>query len=241
MATKKTRKGAGHPAKRSRSRSGHPEHRGKIAIKVGDYEIYAAGTRDLRPEDYEGFDLVIPLEPDFRCFLGQEVNIMWCPWRDMSEPPKGFEDMLPERVIPALSAGKKILVYCIGSHGRTGTFIASLIALLEPETPDPIAAVRERHCAKSVETLSQADFVFWLRDEDLPEMYADEFTRTHRPGAFQQIIASHGSGSAGSASGGSNDDDAAYLRRLADMDGGECSLNVTAITDDAADLPDGQG
>ena len=68
------------------------------------------------------------------------------------------------------------MVYCMGSHGRTGTFIASLIALLESkeQTPDPIAAVRERHCSKSVETIGQARAIFALRGEKLPKKYDDE-------------------------------------------------------------------
>lgn len=157
----------------------HPAHRGR-AVRVGPYKIYAGGTRYLQPEDLERFDLIIPLEPKIPTRLGhrQHVEILGCPWPDYGPPPEGFEEFLWNEVIPELKRGKRILVYCIGSHGRTGTFLASLIALLEsPErTPDPIAAVRRRHCDHAVETLKQARYIFALRGEELPEEYEIEFT-----------------------------------------------------------------
>jgi len=95
----------------------------------------------------------------------------------MSAPPEGFEGFLREQVIPALEAGRRLLAYCIGSHGRTGSFLASLIAILEPSTADPIVAVRARHCHKSVETRQQAEAIFALRGEVLPACYGQEFYR----------------------------------------------------------------
>ena len=86
-------------------------------------------------------------------------------------------------VIDELERGQKILTFCVGSHGRTGTFLASLIAVLETaeETPDPIEAVRLRHCHHAVETLAQAEGVFALRGESLPERYVTAFTKKAVP------------------------------------------------------------
>ena len=50
------------------------------------------------------------------------------------------------------------------------------VAIMEPETADPIAAVRERHCHKCVESRAQATAIFALRGEALPEKYDKEFT-----------------------------------------------------------------
>lgn len=154
----------------------HPPHRGS-PVKVGRFTIYAAGTRYLKPQDCEKVDIVVPLQSEIIASLGRRVDVLACPWPDMSPPPEGFKDFLHESVIPLLEAGKRIMVYCIGSHGRTGTFIASLIAILEHSgiTPDPIAAARERHCIKAVETFEQADYVFALRGEHLPDQYLAEF------------------------------------------------------------------
>lgn len=149
-------------------------HRGE-PVNVGPYQILAGGTRYLQPEDLDRADIVIPLGEGIPARLGQRVQVLACPWGDMQPPPAGFEQLIRMQVIPELAAGKKILVYCIGSHGRTGTFLASLISVLEPETKDPIAAVRNRHCYKAVESREQAEFVFRLRGAELPEKYQREF------------------------------------------------------------------
>jgi hypothetical protein len=53
-----------------------------------------------------------------------------------------------------------------------------MIAVLEPNTEDPIAAIRERHCKEAIETLEQAKAIFRLRGEPLPERYEKEFARS---------------------------------------------------------------
>jgi protein-tyrosine phosphatase len=59
------------------------------------------------------------------------------------------------------------VIFCTASHGRTGTVIAGLIAMLEPETDDPIEAVRKRHCGQAVETREQALWVRNLHEQEL--------------------------------------------------------------------------
>lgn len=144
---------------------------------MGMFEVMAGGTRYLQPADLDAADIVVPLENRVPAALGQTVMVLTCTWPDFGPPPDRFEAFLRNRVIPLLWEGRRLLVYCIGSHGRTGTFLASLIALLESseETPDPIAAARARHCHKAVETLAQAESVFALRGQPLPEKYRREF------------------------------------------------------------------
>jgi hypothetical protein len=152
-------------------------HRGQ-AVKAGPYEILAGGTRYLQSEDFGGVDLVIPLTNDLSCLaFGGQYQVLPALMRDFGGVPEGWSEFLEQRVIPELEAGRRLLAYCIGSHGRTGTFLASLIALLESaeETPDPIEAARERHCSHAVETLMQAEAIFALRGQKLPARYRREF------------------------------------------------------------------
>lgn len=171
----------------------HPAHRGG-PVRVGRYTIYAGGTRYLQPEDLDRADVIIPLESQIPARVGQCLTVLACPWRDFGPPPDGFEQFLRGKVIPLLAQGKRLLAYCIGSHGRTGTFLASLIALLETskETPDPIEAARVRHCYKAVETLAQAEAVFALRGQTLPEKYRYEFAS--RPTAAETGLGGFGHG-----------------------------------------------
>jgi protein-tyrosine phosphatase len=135
------------------------DHRGLKPIRVGPYEVYAGGM--LYNMDYGRFDVLVSLDHQFHFRGGQLLLPLLIP--DFQPPGPDSASFLREQVIPALEAGKKVLIFCLGSHGRTGTIIAGLIALLEPETEDPIAAVRERHCEKAVETRAQAAWVRELR------------------------------------------------------------------------------
>lgn len=155
----------------------HPPHHG-APVRVGPYTILAGGTRDLLPDDLEKADELIALTEQLpKLHFGQTLTTMHAPLKDFGGVPGNWKDFLLQKVIPLLSTGKQVLVYCVGSHGRTGTLLASLIALLEADTDDPIQAVRDRHCRSAVETLEQAEGIFQLRDKAVPQRYIDEFTR----------------------------------------------------------------
>jgi hypothetical protein len=124
-----------------------------------------------------GVDVVIPLTEGLPKGIpvGQEIRLLIGHLVDYGGVPDNWGAFLRQQVIPLLETGKKVLAYCVGSHGRTGTFLASLIALLEPDINDPIAAARERHCHHAVESLAQATAIFALKGRQLPEKYAQEF------------------------------------------------------------------
>jgi len=144
-------------------------------VKVGKYQIFAGGSLYLNSKDIKKFDLLIPLARFVPVKIGQRTQVLGCPWIDLKRPPKGFREFLIQHVIPELDKGTRILVYCEGGHGRTGTFLAALIALLESDVHDPIAEVRNRYCQNAVETLEQAEAIFALREEELPKKYVEEF------------------------------------------------------------------
>ena len=145
-------------------------HRGTEPVPVGPYEIFAGGTQYrllMNEEMRRRYDLVISLtalsEKTERWFAESFGEQFWyMPLKDFGGVPPDWREFVA-RVAGELAAEKRILVFCIGSHGRTGTLIASLIALLESGTTDPIAAVRARHCPHAVETAAQADAVLALR------------------------------------------------------------------------------
>jgi protein-tyrosine phosphatase len=144
---------------------------------VGDYTILVGGTQYLRPEDFRQADLLVPLTDRAGPLeFGQRYQVLAGCLQDYGGVPEYWREFLGQ-VIEELKSGKRILAFCVGSHGRTGTFLASLVALLESEeeTPDPIAAARERHCHHAVETRAQAEAIFALRGKSLPEEYEQEF------------------------------------------------------------------
>lgn len=151
-------------------------HRGE-PVQVGPYTILAGGTRDFQLGDMEKAELLVPLHHGFAPLaFGKRYQILAAPLKDFGGVPDNWAEFL-KALISELESGKRVLAFCVGSHGRTGTLIASLIALLEPETRDPIAAARERHCTFAVETIQQAEGIFKLRDQTVPRKYVREFTR----------------------------------------------------------------
>ena len=165
------------------SASPHSAHRGN-PVRVGPYTVLAGGTSYLQPEDLSQADILVPLTDRIPVGeFGSFYEILAAPMRDFGGVPPGWETFLKEEVVPLLVGGEKILAFCVGGHGRTGTFLASLIALIETseETPDPIEAVRARHCRQAVETRAQAEAIFALRGEPLPEKYQREFAPRQAP------------------------------------------------------------
>ncbi|MBF0093890.1 MAG: hypothetical protein HQL33_07325 [Alphaproteobacteria bacterium] len=160
----------------------HPPHRGAL-VRVGDFSIGAAGTRFLKPEDLDDFDVqvVLAMEHPVPWRFGAHYNLLVAPLPDYGGVPPEWPALV-KTVIADLRAGRRVLAFCRESHGRTGCLLASLIAVLESaeETPDPILAVRERHCPSAVETVDQAIAIFDLRGRALPELYIDEFERKRR-------------------------------------------------------------
>ncbi len=150
-------------------------HRGE-EVQVGPFKICVGGTQYFSADDLVGYDLIVPLTGNTPWKFGTIYNVLALPLVDFGGVPSNWRDGL-EAVIRELSKKKRVLAFCIGSHGRTGCFLGSLIALLETQnvTPDPIEAVRERHCQKAVETRSQAEAIFALRGKKLPRYYMEEF------------------------------------------------------------------
>ena len=75
-----------------------------------------------------------------------------------------FEEV--DEMIKFIDSCKKVVVSCIGGHGRTGTILAIWCGL--NGVSNPIEYVREHYSNKAVETKEQEDFVIkYLRWKDV--------------------------------------------------------------------------
>ena len=81
-------------------------------------------------------------------------------WPDMGTPPvrPGFWRALYEQ---AKQRGVgRVLLYCTGGHGRTGTALAAtLIEVCDYTAEDAVAYVRKAHCTSAVETEGQLRYL----------------------------------------------------------------------------------
>ncbi len=148
-------------------------HRGE-PVRVGKFTIFLGGSRDLEAHDLHGYDCIIALTEDLPSLPRLPVTVWNYSLEDYGGVPKDWKKFLG-LVIQRLNKEEKLLAFCHGSHGRTGTFLASLIALVEPGVQDPVKEARRRHCKKSVESEEQVKAIFALRGEKIPKKYKKEF------------------------------------------------------------------
>ena len=160
----------------------HEPHRG-APVKIGPFTVYAAGMHDIGTDDLAVFrsdtDSVLVLlsndQLEWHCTVS-DYTVLAKPLADHGGVPEDWRAFI-QKLFDLLVAGKRLLIACSKGHGRTGCCIASLIAYIESSerTPDPIAAVRVRHCSQAVESREQAEAIFALRNEQLPTRYWPQF------------------------------------------------------------------
>lgn len=93
-------------------------------------------------------------------------------WPDRSEPRCKIDwwGKLVETLRQDFSGGR-IIIACIGSHGRTGTAMASILLAASPKlsVEDAIKFVRKTHCHKAVESWDQIEYLQQFRPDEQSE------------------------------------------------------------------------
>ncbi|MFA7340184.1 MAG: hypothetical protein WC028_25615 [Candidatus Obscuribacterales bacterium] len=193
---KATRSRTKAPPAKAISRAPQPPYRGN-PVRVGPYTVLAGGTRYLESADLDKADVLIPLTGCQELNFGQLYQLTaaehpsgitaFAPGKtyqvlvgklpDFGGVPDNWEAFLHQQVIPLLASGSTLMGFCFASQGRTGTWLASLIAILEPDVEDPIAAVRERHCEHAVESVAQAEAIFAIKGMPVPDFYRQSLRR----------------------------------------------------------------
>lgn len=154
-------------------------------VMIGGYPVHLGAGRDIAGKEVlDVVDYVVTLSGYIpqNTFFGQCIQLIDATLQDHGGVPENWSGFITN-MVEVIKSGKKIVAYCIGSHGRTGCFAASLIAVMEPEVEDPIAEIRKRHCKHAVESLAQAEAIFALKGQELPEKYVKEFTKYTSSGA----------------------------------------------------------
>lgn len=151
------------------------EHDGAAPVKIGGYDVWLASSTYLKQEVISDMDYLLPLNGTipYNSYFGQRLNIIQCELVDRGGVPSNWEEFI-KAFAKAIESGSKVAAWCTGSHGRTGCFGASLIAVMEPEIEDPIEEIRKRHCKEAVESLAQAKAIYALKGVPLPEKYIKE-------------------------------------------------------------------
>jgi len=142
------------------------------AVKIGRFTVYASSGLRLESEDFKPGHLQVPLTRYFDLPDSGNFEVHPVFMQDLGGVPIDWQDRV-KAVLGRIMRGASAHIFCDGGKGRTGTMLASLVALAESHrsTPDPIAAVRERYFHGAVETIEQAEAIFALRGQPVPEKY----------------------------------------------------------------------
>ena len=100
-------------------------------------------------------DILFPLDrlPGWVWETGFRGEIVYYPITDYEALPDDVLDGLVAAVLERLKAGKRVAVFCIGGHGRTGYVAACVLYRLGQE--NPIAFLRQNYSPSAVESEEQ--------------------------------------------------------------------------------------
>lgn len=126
--------------------------------------------------------------PDFGLYLDNgwipDSLAVMLPWQDYGLPKVSynFAKYAITEAFEWAKAGAIVEIGCIGAHGRTGTVLACMAVLADPELKsgyDAVDWVRENYCDHAVETSEQEWFVCWFHAQvhgyEAPEKPAFKF------------------------------------------------------------------
>ena len=102
-------------------------------------------------------DVLVPLDSltGYVWELGFRGEILYSPIQDMRILPLDVIDRLVADVLRRLDEGKRIAMFCVGGHGRTGYAAACILAARG--NPDPITWLRENYCPCAIESPRQEE------------------------------------------------------------------------------------
>lgn len=150
------------------------------AIKLAnDLTIYASSYYTKSDRDWET-DVSVYLDTSWAQWCDNLAIMLY--WPDFGIPETTMEKVLKvaRHVFDLAQSGQTVEVACLGSHGRTGTFLAILDLLAQeslgrnPSAKKAIRHIRKVHCTKALENNKQEWYVkamaCILNDKPVPPM-----------------------------------------------------------------------
>ena len=124
----------------------------------------------------QGIEVLFPLDHvDGRIWNTFNGEIHYYPIEDMSILPTNILDRVVNDIISCLRKRKKVGVFCLGGHGRTGYIAACVLGKLGID--DPIQHIHDKYCNKAIEVYIQYKHISeYLNNPDLLKHYVpDEY------------------------------------------------------------------
>lgn len=121
--------------------------------------LLIGGYRDVSRMIEMGAEVLVPLDSLSGGIwdTGFRGEILYCPITDYSVLPDDVLERLVADIIKRLEAGKRLGMFCIGGHGRTG-YVAACV-LKRKGVENPVAYLHTHYCRGAVETHEQKEAI----------------------------------------------------------------------------------
>lgn len=122
--------------------------------------LILGGLRDLNDILKAEPNVLFPLDrlPGTVWDSGFRGEIVYYPITDMDVLPDDVLNKLVDAIVARLQAQKRVAVFCVGGHGRTGYAASCVLHRLGYD--NPITFLRKNYSMSAVETEAQAEAVF---------------------------------------------------------------------------------
>jgi len=136
--------------------------------------IYCSGSMDSRGAR--------PFRADWSIYLCHSWTArgslaLFIPWQDYGTPWVDWAQVrwAAQDAYARALAGQRVEIGCMGGHGRTGTLLACLAQLADPNLSarGSVDWVRANYCFKAVEDPSQRYFLEWFADPSLAPVWVE--------------------------------------------------------------------
>ena len=121
--------------------------------------LLISGYRDVERMIKMGVDVLVPLDSLTGNVwdTGFRGEILYCPIPDFGVLPDDVLERLVSDITERLDAGKRMGMFCIGGHGRTG-YVAACV-LKRRSVENPIAYLHRHYCQNAVESDEQREAI----------------------------------------------------------------------------------
>lgn len=154
-------------------------HQPTLVFKVGDLEVFGASECHVTRQAASHFDLVVNLTGHRKFKTGAsmiQAPRKWAflrryladapleelvfDWKDQGVFPVGRDFWINFLEQLKRDDYRKILFFCVGGHGRTGSAIGCLMTVaLDIHGGQAIRRIKDGYCKKAIETKGQEEYV----------------------------------------------------------------------------------
>jgi len=145
-----------------------------VLHKTKEWEIWCGARYDLSKADLSSFDYVVNLCESSLCNIWKDNKFRGV-YLNYTMPnnnilPHDVYVVAIQLIAKWIKDEKKVMIHCVGGHGRTGYVLAGVLHSLRPRIQDPLEWVWSNYCEEAIESMDQGKAILKLINRPLSKM-----------------------------------------------------------------------